>query len=193
MLPPAVASATFDTTAPCGLIRNSVPMSGQDEHSCCLFWGGVQVCRSTFEEHCAANKVELPYELLTQLYEVGCCRRGGQPTPPLREGVLSMVSTHLRAIQVPSSAGRLPALPARATCAVLPLAPLPLQEPDNLDLIQDRHLRMQARACINHAVDEEYLKAWAHCTAGGRAAPPPRPLLNVRACRPLCSRPNPCT
>jgi hypothetical protein len=88
---------------------------------------------------------------------------------------------------------RLPALPARATCAVLPLAPLPLQEPDNLDLIQDRHLRMQARACINHAVDEEYLKAWAHCTAGGRAAPPPRPLLNVRACRPLCSRPNPCT
>lgn len=42
------------------------------------------------------------------------------------------------------------------------------QEPDKLeDIIKDERLRMKARASINAAVDEEYMKVWAHCTAGG--------------------------
>ncbi|KAL4426160.1 hypothetical protein ABPG77_007442 [Micractinium sp. CCAP 211/92] len=60
-----------------------------------------------FELHCAGAKVELPYEVLSQLYE----------------------------------------------------------DPGSLEIIQDPHLRMQARASINQAVDEEYVKVYSHCTA----------------------------
>ncbi|PRW58392.1 methyltransferase type 11 [Chlorella sorokiniana] len=38
------------------------------------------------------------------------------------------------------------------------------EEPDNLDVIENCHLRMQCRASIRAAMDDEYFKVYAKCT-----------------------------
>ena len=106
---------------------------------------------SAFESSCADQKVDLPFDIITKLYEVG------EGEGEWGGAGLSVQPWSMR-VPHPSS------LPLG--CRTAP-PHHGMQDPlERLGLIADPHLRMRARACINRAVEEEYASTWAHCTDG---------------------------